>query len=106
MTEVVLSLFRGEVIKPSSVSMKSITEAVAARHQIKVSDLKGPARSRHIARPRQEAMWLMRQVQWADGTPRYSLPMIGAFLGDRDHSTVIHGVRAHEARLVAQRVAA
>lgn len=106
MTEVALSLFRGEVIKPSGVSMKTITETVAARYRIKVSDLKGPARYRHVARPRQEAMWLMRQVRWADGTPRYSFPMIGAFLGGRDHTTIIHGVRAHEARLVAQRVAA
>src|SRR5687767_10438999 len=80
-------------------TMREIAETVAAQYGVTVEQLKSPERSRPIAWPRQEAMWLMRRVKWADGSTRYSNPQIGQFLGGRDHTTVLHGVRAYEARL-------
>ena len=46
---------------------------------------------------RQELMWILREVK-INGRPRYSYPQIAKFLR-RDHTTVIHGVRAHEQRI-------
>ena len=50
----------------------------------------GPKRVRTIARPRQIAMYLAKQL-----TPR-SLPEIGRRFGGRDHTTIMHGVRKIE----------
>jgi chromosomal replication initiation ATPase DnaA len=76
-----------------STRMADIIAEVAARHGVTIEALKGPDRFRNIARVRQEAMWLM----WRTG--RYSRYQIGQFLGGRDHSTIRHGVLAHERRL-------
>ena len=54
---------------------------------MKVSDLKSKNRSRSIARPRQLAMALAKEL-----TNR-SLPEIGKAFGDRDHTTVLHACR-------------
>jgi chromosomal replication initiation ATPase DnaA len=80
------------------VSKASIIAEVARRRGLTAADLTGTGRWRDVARPRQEAMWLMRQVRRADGSRRYSLPEIGRALGYRDHTTVLHGVRAHAKR--------
>lgn len=69
---------------------------VAMRHGVTVADLKGPSRRRKIARARQAAMWVLRHHA------TLSLPKIGYLLGDRDHTTVMHGIAAHEGRLAAQ----
>ncbi|MBU1827034.1 MAG: chromosomal replication initiator protein DnaA, partial [Alphaproteobacteria bacterium] len=53
-------------------------------------DMIGPKRVRSIARPRQVAMYLAKQL-----TSR-SLPEIGRRFGGRDHTTVMHGVRRIE----------
>jgi chromosomal replication initiator protein len=57
---------------------------------VRLSDLIGPKRVRTIARPRQIAMFLAKQL-----TPR-SLPEIGRRFGGRDHTTIMHGVRRIE----------
>jgi len=62
----------------------AILRAVAAFYHLSAQDLEGPSRSRQIARPRQIAMYLLRQETHT------SLPQIGALLGGRDHTTVIH----------------
>ncbi|HAQ46692.1 MAG TPA: chromosomal replication initiator protein DnaA, partial [Rhodobacter sp.] len=59
-------------------------------YSIRLSDMIGPKRLRTIARPRQVAMYLAKQL-----TPR-SLPEIGRRFGGRDHTTIIHGVRKIE----------
>jgi chromosomal replication initiator protein len=87
---------------PQPITMKTIAADVCARHGLAVDDLLSPDRKRRIAHPRQEFMWRCRQIYWASGGHRYSLPQIGVFLGCRDHTTVLHGVRAHEARLEAE----
>jgi len=73
--------------------MAAILADVAASHRLSVRELRGPGRHRYVAWPRQEAMWRLRT------TGRYSLPQIGAFLGGRDHTTVIKGIRAYERRM-------
>ena len=72
------------------VTIEEIQKAVAEFYQVKLSDLTGPRRSRAIARPRQCAMYLAKQL-----TPR-SLPEIGKKFGNRDHTTVMHAVRQIE----------
>lgn len=73
------------------VTVEEIQRRVAEHYNIRLSDLLGPKRLRQIARPRQIAMWLAKQL-----TTR-SLPEIGRRFGGRDHTTVMHGVRRIEA---------
>jgi chromosomal replication initiation ATPase DnaA len=63
----------------------------AADFQVTVSDLVGDSRKRAVAWPRQAIMAELYE------TGRYSLPAIGR-LFNRDHSTVMHGVRRHAER--------
>jgi chromosomal replication initiator protein len=63
---------------------------VSEHYSIRLSDMIGPKRVRSIARPRQVAMYLSKQL-----TSR-SLPEIGRRFGGRDHTTVMHGVRRIE----------
>lgn len=94
------SLWHGDlrfVVRDGEVerkSMAAIAEDVAAQHNLTVADLTGDRRVHGVVVARQEAMADMY------ATGRYSLPVIGAFLGGRDHTTVLHGVRAHKRRLV------
>ncbi|MDU8925285.1 chromosomal replication initiator protein DnaA [Pasteurellaceae bacterium LIM206] len=69
------------------VTVDNIQKVVAEYYRIKVSDLKSKDRSRSIARPRQLAMALSKEL-----TNR-SLPEIGKGFGDRDHTTVLHACR-------------
>lgn len=73
-------------------TMRGIVAEIAERDGIPVALLRGAPRTRFISDARQEAMWRMYQ------TGRFSLPQIGAFLGGRDHTTILHGVRAHAER--------
>ncbi|MDZ4086255.1 MAG: chromosomal replication initiator protein DnaA [Tabrizicola sp.] len=72
------------------VSIEEIQRKVAEHYNIRLSDMIGPKRLRNIARPRQVAMYLSKQL-----TPR-SLPEIGRRFGGRDHTTIMHGVRKIE----------
>jgi hypothetical protein len=72
---------------------------VASRHRVAPEDILGPSRRRAFAWPRHE---LMAELY---ATGNYSLPQIGRWLGGRDHTTVLHGVRVHAKRL-AERAAA
>ena len=69
------------------VTVDNIQKVVAEYYRIKVSDLKSKNRSRSVARPRQVAMALAKEL-----TSR-SLPEIGKSFGDRDHTTVLHACR-------------
>lgn len=88
------------VVPRPAGTMKTILAEAAADHGLPPSAITGDRRFIHHVRARQDFMWRARQVKWADGKPRYSLPMIGQFLGV-DHTTILHGVRAHEKRLQA-----
>lgn len=72
------------------VSIENIQKTVADYYRIKVSDLLSKKRTRNIARPRQIAMLLARELT------QFSLPEIGAAFGDRDHSTVLYACRTIE----------
>ncbi len=72
------------------LTIEEIQRRVADYYNIRLSDMIGPKRLRNIARPRQVAMFLSKQM-----TTR-SLPEIGRRFGGRDHTTIIHGVRKIE----------
>lgn len=78
---------------------------MAYENDLSVKDLVGLGRHRSISSVRQEAMWRAYEERTSDGRRVYSLPQIGAYLGGRDHTTVLHGIRQHEKRMKA-RVAA
>ena len=72
------------------VTIEEIQRKVAEHYNVRLSDMIGPKRMRTIARPRQVAMYLAKQM-----TTR-SLPEIGRRFGGRDHTTIMHGVRKVE----------
>ncbi len=72
------------------VSIENIQKTVAAYYKIRVADLLSKRRSRSIARPRQVAMALAKELT------NHSLPEIGDAFGGRDHTTVLHGCRRIE----------
>ncbi|SNT68454.1 chromosomal replication initiator protein DnaA [Paracoccus seriniphilus] len=72
------------------ISIDDIQRKVAEHYNIKLADMMGPKRARNVARPRQIAMYLSKQL-----TSR-SLPEIGRRFGGRDHTTIMHGVRKIE----------
>lgn len=72
------------------VTVEEIQRKVSEHYNIRLSDMIGPKRVRTIARPRQIAMYLSKQL-----TSR-SLPEIGRRFGGRDHTTIMHGVRKIE----------
>lgn len=69
------------------VSVEGIQKTVAEYFKIKVSDMHSKKRTRMVARPRQVAMALAKEL-----TPM-SLPEIGEAFGNRDHTTVLHACR-------------
>lgn len=69
------------------VTIENIQRAVAGHFRVRVSDLASEKRTRAIARPRQIAMALARELT------NLSLPEIGRAFGGRDHSTVVHACR-------------
>jgi len=69
------------------LTIEEIQRKVSEHFDIRLSDMLGPKRTRTLARPRQVAMWLCKQL-----TSR-SLPEIGRKFGKRDHTTIMHGVR-------------
>jgi chromosomal replication initiator protein len=69
------------------VSIENIQKTVADYFKIRVADLLSKRRSRSIARPRQLAMALAKELT------NHSLPEIGDAFGGRDHTTVLHGCR-------------
>ncbi len=69
------------------ITVENIQKTVADYYKMKVSDLFSPKRTRAIARPRQVAMWLAKDLT------AHSYPMIGDAFGGRDHTTVLHAVR-------------
>jgi chromosomal replication initiator protein len=72
------------------VTIEEIQRRVGEHYNVRLSDIVGPKRLRTIARPRQIAMYLAKQL-----TPR-SLPEIGRRFGGRDHTTIMHGIRKIE----------
>lgn len=70
-----------------NIGIDYIQKTVADYYKIKVGEIFSKKRTRAIARPRQIAMWLSREVT------SHSFPEIGDAFGGRDHTTVIHAVK-------------
>ncbi len=73
--------------KPREITPQLIIEVVAEHNNITVDQMTSKNRSSDIAKPRQIAMFLCNKMT------EVSLDVIGSFLGGRDHSTIIHGIR-------------
>jgi chromosomal replication initiator protein len=69
------------------VTIEEIQKQVAEHYNIRLADMQSARRARVVARPRQVAMYLAKQL-----TPR-SLPEIGRKFGGRDHTTVMYAIR-------------
>ncbi|MBI1906763.1 MAG: chromosomal replication initiator protein DnaA [Rhodocyclales bacterium] len=69
------------------LSIEHIQKTVADYYKIKIADMHSKKRTRVIARPRQVAMWLSKELT------AMSLPAIGDAFGGRDHTTVLHACR-------------
>ncbi len=88
--------FVGEVLASTlranqrRISIDEIQTRVSDHYRIRKAEMTSARRAREVARPRQVAMYLSKQL-----TPR-SLPEIGRRFGGRDHTTVIHAVRQIE----------
>ncbi|MCH8110434.1 MAG: chromosomal replication initiator protein DnaA, partial [Proteobacteria bacterium] len=67
--------------------IEDIQKRVAEHYNIRISEMHSSRRARAVARPRQVAMFLAKQL-----TSR-SLPEIGRKFGGRDHTTVMHAVK-------------
>ena len=74
-------------IQNRQISVENIQKTVADYYKIKVADMYSKKRPASIARPRQIAMYLAKELT------KKSLPEIGELFGGRDHTTVLHAVR-------------
>lgn len=72
------------------ISIDAIIKAVAERHGLQASQLKQKTNARHIAAPRQVAMYLVKELTEA------SLPEIGRHFGGKHHTTVLHSIKKIE----------
>lgn len=79
-------------VQVGRVRIAEIKNRIAARHGITIDEMESTSRDTRFARARQEVMY------FAHALSAQSLPAIGRALGDRDHTTVLHGVRAFAAR--------
>lgn len=81
------------------ITIENIQKTVAEYYKVKVADLLSKRRSRSVARPRQMAMALAKELT------NHSLPEIGDAFGGRDHTTVLHACRKiNELKLTTQDV--
>jgi chromosomal replication initiator protein len=74
-------------VQNRQISVENIQKTVADFYRIKVADMYSKKRPANIARPRQIAMYLAKELT------QKSLPEIGELFGGRDHTTVLHAVR-------------
>ncbi|MEJ2668843.1 MAG: chromosomal replication initiator protein DnaA [Gammaproteobacteria bacterium] len=74
-------------VQDRQISIENIQKTVAEYFKIKIADLHSKRRSRSVARPRQIAMALAKELT------NHSLPEIGDAFGGRDHTTVLHACR-------------
>lgn len=88
-----ISLWKGQITPDEGDyrTMREIAEDVARAHRLTIEQITSTDRRQRIAHPRQEAMAVMH------ATGRYSTTQIGRFF-KRDHTTVVHALKAHKAR--------
>ena len=81
--EVLRDLIGSEKIKPATI--EGILRAVAEHFDVRIADLRGRSRQRHVAYPRQLAMYLCKDL-----IPSLSLKDVGEAFGGKDHTTVLY----------------
>jgi len=84
--EVLSDLIGKERIKP--INIDAVLRAVADHFDVRLSELRGQSREKHVTRPRHIAMFLCKRL-----IPSLSLSEIGEAFGGKDHTTVIHACR-------------
>ncbi len=82
----------GDAIIAAVPSIQSIVTAVTSYYGVRLADLQSQRRQQSIVLPRQICMFLARNLT------RHSLEEIGGFFGGRDHTTVMHAIKAIETR--------
>ncbi len=75
------------LLQDKQITTENIQKTVAEYYKVRVADLLSKRRSRSVARPRQMAMALCKELT------NHSLPEIGDAFGGRDHTTVLHACR-------------
>lgn len=75
------------LLQDKQITIENIQKTIAEYYKIRMSDLLSKRRSRSVARPRQIAMALAKELT------KHSLPEIGDAFGGRDHTTVLHACR-------------
>ena len=76
--------------RPKHITARQVVDKTASYFDLKVDEMRSPARDRHIAEPRQMAMYLLRSEL------KMSFPKIARELGRKDHTTAIHSVEKIE----------
>lgn len=80
---------------PMTESQRIIKE-VCAKHQVSRAEIIGKQKSARVSAARQELFYRLKTET------TLSLPLIGRKVGGRDHTTVLYGIRCHEARMAGQ----
>ena len=73
--------------------MSILLKTICQFYSVKAIDVKGKRRTKDLVLPRQVAMYLIKELT------DFPLMGIGEFLGGRDHTTIIHGIRKMEAEI-------
>lgn len=98
---------RSEAPKPSDLvercrlkkkTLQDLITAFSHKTGISVSALRSSTRTKEIAHARQDFMREAHNIRLSNGRRAYSLTVIGRFLGNRDHTTILYGIRASEKR--------
>ncbi|MFW5682813.1 MAG: chromosomal replication initiator protein DnaA [Phycisphaeraceae bacterium] len=79
--------------RSNQYTLQRIIEIVTRFYGVKLSDLQSRRRHKSVTEPRQICMWLARR------STRFSLEEIGGYFGGRDHTTVMHSVKAVDERI-------
>ena len=94
--DAIIKLFEPKFASPSG----EIIYRVAQKHGVSIADIKGKSRRHMFVKARQEAAYEIREQRGL------SLPQISKMLGDRDHTSILHGIKRHTALLAKQAEAA
>lgn len=82
-----------EAVVREAKTMPDVARVIAAHFGLTLEDLRGSDTRRHVVRPRWVVMAALDARTFEDGRKRYSRSHIGRFLGDRDHTTILYGLR-------------
>jgi chromosomal replication initiation ATPase DnaA len=79
--------------------VRRVIREAAQAHGVKPAEIVIGGPSRRLVRPRHMVAATLYEMRHPCGKRKFSLPQIGAWLGGRHHTTILHAVRAHEKRM-------